>query len=57
MKITCFNCGKNLFQGTTLEPGFRTGADGSQDTYGIPVEAVTPYMVRRFAKSIIGEQP
>lgn len=34
----------------------RTGADGSKDTYGIPVEVVTSDMVRRFAESIIGEQ-
>lgn len=35
----------------------RMNADGSMDTYGVPVEAVTPDMVRRFAESIIGEQP
>lgn len=34
-----------------------TNADGSKDTYGVPVEAVTLDMVRRFAESIIGEQP
>lgn len=34
----------------------RMDADGLMDTYGIPVEAVTTDMVRRFAESIIGEQ-
>lgn len=33
----------------------RTDADGSMDTYGVPVEAVTPDMVRRFAESIKDE--
>lgn len=33
----------------------RTDADGSKDTYGVPVEAVTPDMVRRFAESIKDE--
>lgn len=33
----------------------RTDANGQKDTYGIPVEAVTPDMVRRFAESIKDE--
>lgn len=33
----------------------RTYADGSKDTYGVPVEAVTSDMVRRFAESIKDE--
>lgn len=33
----------------------RTGADGSMDTYSVPVEAVTSDMVCRFAESIKDE--
>jgi len=35
----------------------RTNADGTQDTYGVPVEAVTPDMVHRFAESVMNEIP
>jgi hypothetical protein len=33
----------------------RTDTNGAKNTYGVPVEAVTPDMVRRFAESIKDE--